>query len=176
DAGEITAALRARLAGLDDTERGTRLLELVRETTATVLRYPSAANVEPGRAFNEMGVDSLIAVELRNELGALTGLRLPATLVFDHPTPAAIARLLAGELFGAEAAGPALSADEAKVRGFLSTVTLSQLRAAGLMDILLRAADAQGGQPAESAVADGDGDVRSMDADELVRLVLGGES
>ncbi|MEV6536620.1 beta-ketoacyl reductase, partial [Streptomyces sp. NPDC051639] len=72
----------------------------VRSVAATALGFDGVSGVEPTKAFREMGFDSLTAVELRDRLNADTGLRLPTTLVFDHPTPADLARHLAEELFG----------------------------------------------------------------------------
>ncbi|MGH3711151.1 MAG: SDR family NAD(P)-dependent oxidoreductase, partial [Pseudonocardiaceae bacterium] len=101
------------LADLDQAEQDQFLLELVRRHAATVLGHTAVDLVEARRAFKEIGFDSLTAVELRNRLAVATDLRLPATVVFDHPNPAALARHLRAELtgnpaaaVGAVAAGP----------------------------------------------------------------------
>ncbi|MFE7134407.1 type I polyketide synthase [Streptomyces sp. NPDC057638] len=86
------------LASLDEEGRRTALLRLVREVTATVLGHPGTDGVEPERPFLELGLDSLTAVELRNALAGATGLKLPATVTFDHPTPLALAAQLHTEL------------------------------------------------------------------------------
>ncbi|MCQ4046719.1 type I polyketide synthase, partial [Streptantibioticus rubrisoli] len=101
------AALVQKLTGLAATEQERLLLELVRGAVASVLGYQGAEAVEPNRAFKELGFDSLTAVELRNRLNGATALRLPPTLIFDYPTPTALARYLRTELSGEQGALPA---------------------------------------------------------------------
>ncbi|MFF7264021.1 type I polyketide synthase [Streptomyces sp. NPDC008159] len=98
------ARLMARLTELDAAAQEKQLLALVRTEAAAVLNYDRAETVDARRSFKELGADSLSAVELRNRLGRATGLRLSATVVFDHPTPTALAGRLRAELF--PTAGP----------------------------------------------------------------------
>ncbi|CAM5390977.1 Erythronolide synthase, modules 3 and 4 OS=Streptomyces lavendulae subsp. lavendulae OX=58340 GN=eryA4 PE=4 SV=1 [Streptomyces lavendulae subsp. lavendulae] len=106
-AADRATALAASLHGLPAAEQERVLGDLVRLQIATVLGHASPERIEPERQFRDLGFDSLTAVELRNLLGSVTGTRLPATLVFDHPTPLALTRFLRGEILGGEAdAGP----------------------------------------------------------------------
>src|SRR5450755_3067898 len=109
-AGETMAEgeLAGRLAGVPRAEQDRMLTDLIRAEAATVLGYASAAAVEPDRAFSELGLDSLTTLEMRQRLSAATALRLPATLLFDYPSPTVLAGFLRiellGELAGDEAA------------------------------------------------------------------------
>ncbi|MEV1121016.1 type I polyketide synthase [Actinosynnema sp. NPDC049800] len=92
------AALVAKLAGLTDVERERVLLDLVRTHAAAVLGHERTAAVAAASGFLDLGFDSLTALELRNRLAEATGHRLPPTLIFDQPTPIALARHLRDEL------------------------------------------------------------------------------
>ncbi|WP_435855179.1 SDR family NAD(P)-dependent oxidoreductase, partial [Streptomyces noursei] len=103
-ASEVVTRVRA----LAEPEQLRLLTDLVRTESATVLGHSSADAVPEGRAFRDVGFDSLTAVELRKRLGTATGLSLPSTMVFDYPTPLELAQYLRAEILGAvlEVAGP----------------------------------------------------------------------
>jgi len=116
-------SLTERLAALPEADRTPVLLDLVRGHVAAVLGLPGAEVVEPGRAFKEIGFDSLTAVELRNRLKGATGLRLPASLVFDYPNPAALAGHLLEEIAPpAHSAGQQVLAELDRIEARLAVV------------------------------------------------------
>ncbi|MFJ5954299.1 beta-ketoacyl synthase N-terminal-like domain-containing protein, partial [Streptomyces noursei] len=109
----IATGLRERLASLNPVERQEVLLDLVRGQVALVLGHADATDVHPARAFRELGFDSLTSVELRNRLNTVTGLRLPATMVFDYPTIEILVSFILDELLGADAEAAIVRRDDA---------------------------------------------------------------
>ncbi|EXG82137.1 short chain dehydrogenase/acyltransferase [Cryptosporangium arvum DSM 44712] len=103
----VTTDLRAELAGQDPIDQRQRVLDLVRAGAAVVLGHTTADRVRADLEFRQLGFDSLTAVELRNQLGTATGLRLPSTMVFDYPTPDKLAGFLLDELL--DDLGPAVA-------------------------------------------------------------------
>nr|WP_030699864.1 beta-ketoacyl reductase [Streptomyces albidoflavus] len=172
--GAEADALHRRLAPLEPADRTAELVQLVRDRAARVLGHATTEAIPGGRAFRELGFDSLTAVELRDLLREATGLALPATLTFDFPTPAAVAGHLQALLFTGGDAGTGAAADpkEAALREALATVPLSRLRDAGLLDALFGLA---GLDPETSS----DGEERehldaidTMDAARLIEMAL----
>jgi len=91
--------LAQRIAALSRKEQQQALLDLVRAHTAAVLGYEDGTQVRSSTGFTDLGLDSLSALQLRNSLAPVAGVRLPATLIFDYPTPVSLAEQLLAELF-----------------------------------------------------------------------------
>nr|WCD56677.1 polyketide synthase [Micromonospora sp.] len=155
----VNADLAGRLVAMPSPDRLDTVLALVRDQVAAVLGYASGADVDPERAFKEAGFDSLTAVELRNRLATETALRLPATLVFDYPTPTELAQQLLTELVPADAGGVTLLDDLDRLQAALSTLdadavaALDESTRAGVGERLrtMLAAWTAGQRPAEVA-------------------------
>ncbi|WP_411139384.1 phosphopantetheine-binding protein, partial [Streptomyces sp. C10] len=147
DAGQ---SFVGRVAGLSAVERAQAVLDLVRSHTAAVLGFRDMKAVEPVRAFRDLGFDSLTAVELRNGLNADTGMQLPATLVFDYPTPQLLAEHVHDALFGSADVEPeaAVLADLDRLAGAISGFS-PENAARGLVEARLRSILAELGGVAE---------------------------
>jgi polyketide synthase 1/15 len=94
DATQSRSALAERLRALAPDDQHSLLVETVCSHAAAVMGHPAPEEIDPDTAFQKLGFDSLTAVELRNHIKSATGLTLPPTLIFDHPTPAAVADFL----------------------------------------------------------------------------------
>ncbi|MEU5214560.1 phosphopantetheine-binding protein [Streptomyces sp. NPDC020742] len=127
------------LADASAVERSQAVLDLVRTHTAAVLGLRGLRSVEPAKAFRDLGFDSLTAVELRNGLNAETGMQLPATLVFDYPTPQLLAEHVDDTLFGAAEVEPeqALLADLDRLASAISGIS-QENEVRGLVEARLR--------------------------------------
>ncbi len=127
------------LADLPPAQRETAIRELVVGEAARVLGYASAAELDVTRALTDLGFDSLTAVELRNRLATATGLRLPATLVFDHPAVEALVTYLLGELFPQQAASAiGLLEELARLEAGVGKLTIDEVARTRIADSLTR--------------------------------------
>ncbi|MEV6173469.1 type I polyketide synthase [Streptomyces sp. NPDC051954] len=146
--GGTPSGLRERLLALPEAERLPHVTQLVQREATTVLGLSATGGVGDRQVLKELGMDSLMAVELRRRLSAETGLSLPSTLAFDHPTPAAIAGLLLAKLAvdsgGPAGAGGAQRLTRHQIDGLvelLRAATPSQLEEQGLAGGLLALRD-----------------------------------
>ncbi len=161
--------LSQRLADTPADQHEALVLELVAVQAAMVLGHKDAQAIDRQRPFKELGFDSLTAVELRNRLNAVTGLRLPATLVFDHPTPRAVALHILDKVVPGFSALADSDREEDKIRGAIAAIPLNRLREVGLIEVLLQLADPDGAPP--------DGEelqlIDTMDIESLVQRAAG---
>ena len=174
-AAKSKSALLQRLEGLPEDEQHAILLDLVRSHIATVLGSSNPEAIDPDRAFQELGFDSLTAVEMRNRLKAATGLPLSPTLIFDYPNSAALAGYFHQALLGATRQDTAQAAPgEAELQRVVASIPVRRLRQAGVLDVLLALAndsDAHG-QTAGSQGAAAAKDIADMDLDDLVNAAF----
>ncbi|MBV9321817.1 MAG: SDR family NAD(P)-dependent oxidoreductase, partial [Mycobacterium sp.] len=169
-AAKSKSALLQRLEGLPEEDQHAILLDLVRSHIATVLGSTTPEAIDPGKAFQELGFDSLTAVEMRNRLKAATGLPLSPTLIFDYPNSAALAGYFRQELLGASTEQPERSSPgEAELQRVVASIPIKRLRQAGVLDLLLSLANETDGAGAANS---GEKDFADMDLDDLVNAAL----
>ncbi|WP_433200629.1 type I polyketide synthase [Nocardia sp. CA-107356] len=174
-ASDAPTALRARLANTPDSERLGVLVDIVRAQVAAVLGHQNANAVAADRAFNELGFDSITAIEFRNALKTVTGLRLPATLVFDYPSPQALAEYLAEEFTDHHDADQSTDQSENDIRRALQTIPLTRLRETGLLDALMKLTQ---GQESHSEIDQSitDESIDELDIDDLIDMAYNNSS
>jgi pimaricinolide synthase PimS1 len=167
------ADLAQRLAGLSAAEGHQVLLDLVRTQIAIVLGHAGGSEVDPSRAFTELGFDSLTAVEVRNRLSSLVGLRLPATLLFDYPTAGELVAMLHAAIAPAPLSGPdALLAEldrlEKSFANLVETDGELHKKVAGRLEVLRSRWSARLAGPDEPAAGF---DLDSASDDEVFKLL-----
>jgi polyketide synthase 12 len=169
-AAKSKSALLQRLEGLPEDDQQAVLLDLVRSHIATVLGNSSPEAIDPDKAFQELGFDSLTAVEMRNRLKAATGLALSPTLIFDYPNSAALAGYFRQELVGASTEStPQVAPGEVEIQRVVASIPVKRLRQAGVLDLLLSLANETDG---DGAAENREKDIAAMDLDDLVNAAL----
>ncbi|WP_443098173.1 type I polyketide synthase [Actinoalloteichus sp. AHMU CJ021] len=165
---DVTAQLRERLAAGTERDARRTLESMVLHAVSTVLGHSSPQAVEASRGFLELGVDSMTALEARDLLGVATGLRLPSTLLFDHPTPAKLVDHFLAEL------APTMSdeSEDDEVRRILEAIPVGRLREAGLLDALLGLARTEEPERDRQARVE-ESAIETMGVRGLVQLALG---
>ncbi|MEU2794851.1 beta-ketoacyl reductase, partial [Streptomyces sp. NPDC007100] len=155
-----------RLTELPPADRQRFAVDEIRRQVAMVLGHGSAGDVSLSAAFKELGFDSLTAVELRNRLQNSTGLRLPATLVFNQPNVTALATHLITELLG-DAPEPSADPTEAALQAALAKTPLTRFADAGVLDTLLALTGLATPAPEKRS-----GAIDELDTDSLIALAL----
>ncbi|MEV5878548.1 beta-ketoacyl synthase N-terminal-like domain-containing protein [Streptomyces sp. NPDC052101] len=165
--------LLGRLSGLAEPEQEAMVLDLVRTQAAVVLGHSGPESIRPETAFKEVGFDSLTSVELRNRLREATGLKLPATLVFDQPTPLVLTRYLRSELGIGDDVLARVNAKIEDVESVIAAVTLDESMRAGIalrLQGLVAKCNGVVEQTAVSTVAE---QLESASADEVLDFIHG---
>jgi polyketide synthase 12 len=169
-AAQSKSALLQRLDGLAEDEQQAVLLDLVRSHIATVLGNSTPESIDPDKAFQELGFDSLTAVEMRNRLKTATGLPLSPTLIFDYPNSTALASYFRHQLVGASTeAVPHAAPGEEEIQRVVASIPVKRLRQAGVLELLLSLANEDAGGDAEQAR---EKDLATMNLDDLVNAAF----
>ncbi|MEU0839644.1 type I polyketide synthase [Streptomyces sp. NPDC005962] len=170
-APDTSARLEQRLAGLSGPERQQALVEVIRGQAAEVLGHATTEGIEPGRPFRDLGFDSLAAVEFRNRLSEATGLKLPATSIFDYPTPRELAGYLRAALGEDEVTETSVLAEIDRLDGKLAAVAAgphSHPDIEARLEALLERLRGEKGETAEESAAD---HIRSATRDEVFDFI-----
>jgi NAD(P)-dependent dehydrogenase (short-subunit alcohol dehydrogenase family)/acyl carrier protein len=173
-ASKETAATKDRrielfeqLSNLSQDERKRTLLNLVNREASAVLRL---ASVEADRPLKELGLDSLMAVEVSNRIAASTGLQLPTTLLFRYPTVTAVAELIESQIMNSP---HVKQSQDDEIQRALASIPIHRLREAGLIDTLLHLAGKGNGTSTQSAKSVSEIDaISTMSLDEMVEMAL----
>ncbi|MEV7923028.1 SDR family NAD(P)-dependent oxidoreductase, partial [Streptomyces griseoviridis] len=172
DAAGASAALGAKLAELGAADRVRYVTDLVREQAARVLGHASPKSVDITQEFRDLGFDSLTALELRNHLSTATGLRLPATLVFDYPTPTSLAEHFVSELVGDDTPqGPSLLTELDRFEALFAAGDPDEITRAGLALRLGQMLDKVRGAAQEPTGSSVDDDFESASADDVFAFI-----
>ncbi|MBF6049191.1 SDR family NAD(P)-dependent oxidoreductase [Streptomyces sp. NRRL B-1677] len=160
----------AHLVDLPEAERAAWLTEALRARLAAVLRHESAEAIDVRRGFLDMGLDSLATVELRNQVNALVGLRLPTTLLIDYPTVAALVEHLLTKVApepGAAAEPVRTGLDDLENSLSAAAPAERELIAARLRGLLSRYGRAEAGAPAADLETASDDEIFDLIDNEL---------
>ena len=163
------ADLTRQLAGLPKGRQLQLLTDLIRTAAATVLGHAAPDGIEPDRVFGDLGFDSLTSLEMRQQLAAMTGLRLPATLLFDHPTPAILAGHLRAEAFDRAGARPLVLTELDKLEGLLAEITHDHEHRAEIAERLAAVVQTFRAEPASQPASDRE--LETATNDEMFRLI-----
>ena len=170
---DVFESERSELTSLSFDERLVHMLTVVQREVASVLELRDAEGIDPDEPLDTLGLDSLMAVQLRDRFSRLTGTKLSATLAFDYPTPRALSEYFS-ELLGASQPAAVMVRDTSDLASLVGTLTDAELDTYGLRAGLERLVEDQQkatGEPAEEAPEDESVDVESMDTDDLLSLL-----
>lgn len=164
--------LRQRLAELPRAEHRGAVFDFLRGRIAGVLGYPSVDAVDMSKTFKDLGFDSLGAVELRNKLMVATGLRLPATLLFDYPTPRALRDHLLSEITDSGINnGYTLTAELDRLQSMLSSMSSEEARRAGAAARLQRILSGWENPANVNDPVATDVDIQSISDEQMIELI-----
>ncbi|MEU0546152.1 beta-ketoacyl reductase, partial [Nocardia sp. NPDC005978] len=163
-AGMSNSAWTTKIAGHGAEQQQLMITEFVGAEVAAVLGF-DPSEIDMSQAFQELGFDSLSAVELRNRLRSATGLPLPITMAFDYPSPDALAAFIHGEI--APSAEAVVESADSILRQKIAEIPIDRLRHAGLLDLIIDLADAGRDIP-ESREAE----IATMELDQLITAAL----